>query len=157
MGIIPAMKTEETKTPETTKKKIIKLSRMANNYIWMSSGFNSEFYNDPDVKKAMVDAFGRVKQVKLLIGGDVEERKSEVGWIFEAAEKFKEKLRIRQCESVPHWLIIDGKHFRLERPHPMGAVGVDNLVVYNVDPPAISEILRQRFDKWWGSATPVNP
>jgi len=151
------MKTEEVKTPETTKEKIIKLSQMANDYMWMSSGFNSEFYNDLDVKKAIVDAFGRVKQVKLLIEGNVEERKSEVGWLFEAAEEFKEKLRIRQCDRVPHWLIVDGKHFRLERPHPIGVVGVDNLVVYDVYPPAISEILRRRFDKWWGTATPVNP
>lgn len=157
MGILRAMKTEEAKTSETTKEKIIKLSQMANNYMWMSSGFNSEFYNDPDVKKAMVDAFGRVKQVKLLIEGDVEERKSEVGWLFEAAKEFEKKLRIRQCERVPHWLIIDGKHFRLERPHPIGVVGVDNLVVYNVDPPVISEILRRKFDKWWGAATSVNP
>lgn len=151
------MKTEEVNTPETTKEKIIKLSQMANNYMWMSSGFNSEFYNDHDVKKAIVDAFGRVKQVKLLIEGNVEERKSEVGWLFEAAEEFKEKLRIRQCERVPHWLIIDGKHFRLERPHPIGVVGVNNLVVYDVGPPAISEILRRRFDKWWGAATHVIP
>ena len=151
------MKTEEVNTPETTKEKIIKLSQMANNYMWMSSGFNSAFYNDHDVKKAIVDAFGRVKQVKLLIEGNAEERKSEVDWLFEAAEEFKKKLRIRQCERVPHWLIIDGKHFRLERPHPIGVVGVKNLVVYDVKPPAISEILRRRFDKWWGAATPVNP
>ena len=151
------MKTEEAKTPEATKKKIIKLAKMAKKYVWMSSGLNSEFYNDPDIKKAMVDAFERVKQIRLLVEGNVEERKSEVGWIFGESKEFKEKLRIRQCERVPHWLIIDGKHFRLERPHPTGVVGVDNLVVYDVCPPAISEILRRKFEKWWGAATPIDP
>lgn len=151
------MKTEEAKTPEATKEKIIKLAQMAKNYLWMSSGFNSKFYNDPDVKKAMVDAFGRVKQIKLLIEGDAKERKSEVDWIFEEAKKFEEKLRIRQCKRVPHWLIIDGKHFRLERPHPTGVVGVDNLVVYDVGNPVISETLRRKFETWWGAATSVDP
>ena len=151
------MKTEEAKTPEATKEKIIKLAQMAKNYLWMSSGFNSKFYNDPDVKKAMVDAFGRVKQIKLLIEGDAKERKSEVDWIFEEAKKFEDKLRIRQCKRVPHWLIIDGKHFRLERPHPTGVVGVDNLVVYDVGNPVISETLRRKFETWWGAATSVDP
>ena len=151
------MKTEEARTPETTKEKIIALLQLAKNYVWMSSGLNSEFYNDPNVKEAMSDAFRRVKQVKILIEGDAEERKNEMGWFFEEAKGLKEKLRIRQCNRVPHWLIIDGKHFRLERPHPTGVVGVDNLVVYNIDPPVISEILRRKFDKWWGMAILVDP
>ena len=151
------MKTEEVKTPETTKVKIIKLSQMAKNYMWMSSGFNSEFYNDPAVEKAMVDAFGRVKEVKLLIEGNAEDKEREVGWLSDAAKEFKGKLQIRQCERVPHWLIIDGKHFRLEKPHPIGVIGMKNLVVYDVDPPAISEILRRKFGEWWATASSVDP
>lgn len=151
------MKTEEARTPEATKEKIIKLVKMAKNYLWMSSGLNSKFYNDPDIKEAMVDAFGRVKQIRLLIDGDAKERKGEVDWIFEATKNFEEKLRIRQCKRVPHWLIIDGKHFRLERPHSTGGVGVDNLVVYDVSNPVISETLSRKFEKWWGAATLVDP
>ena len=154
---IGGMETEEVRTPEATKEKIIGLLQMAKKYVWMSSGLNSDFYNDPDIKKAMVDAFGRVNEVKILIEGDVEKKKSEVDWFFEEAKKFKEKIRIRQCKSILHWLIVDGKHFRLEKPHPIGVVGVDNLVVYNVDPPVISEFLMRKFDRWWGMGIPVDP
>ena len=153
MGIIHAMKTEETKTPETTKEKIINLLQKAKEYVWMSSGLNSEFYNDPDVKKAMIDAFGRVEQIRILIDGDVKERKNSVSWVFNETQKLEKKLQIRQCEGILHWLIIDGKHFRLEKPHPSGMIGVKNLVVYDVDQPAISEILRQKFDEWWDIAS----
>lgn len=154
-GII--MKTEEVGTSEITKAKIVGLLQAAKNYVWMSSGLNSEFYNDPDVKKAMMGAFKRVKEVKILIEGDAEEKKSKLGWLFEEAKKFKEKIRIRQCERALHWLIVDGKHFRLERPHPIGAVGVDNLLVYDMDPPVLSEALMRRFDEWWTRGIKVDP
>ena len=108
------------------------------------------------VEKAMVDAFGRVKEVKLLIEGNAEDKEREVGWLSDAAKEFKGKLQIRQCERVPHWLIIDGKHFRLEKSHPIGAIGRKNLAVYDVDQPYISEILEQKFEDWWNIANLSN-
>lgn len=150
------MKTEEVNTPETTKDKIIKLSQMAKKYIWMSSGFNSEFYDDPAVKKAMVDAFERVDEVKLLIEGNEDNKKNVVGWLFDAATEFKGKIKIKQCERVPHWLIIDGKHFRLEKPHPIGEIGNRNLVVFNIDRPDLSEVLKRKFCEWWDVASSIN-
>lgn len=151
------MKTEETVTSETTKEKIINLLQKAKKYVWMSSGLNSEFYNDPNVKKAMIDAFGQVKQIRILIDGNAAERKTEVSWIFEEAKRSEKKLQIRQCKGVLHWLIVDGKHFRLEKTHPIGVVGIQNLVVYDIDPPAISEILRRKFGEWWARASSVDP
>jgi len=157
MGMMRAMKTEETKTSETTKEKIINLLQKAKKYVWMSSGLNSKFYNDPDVKKAMIDAFGQVEQIRILVDGDVKERKNSVSWVFEEAQKLGKKLQIKQCEGILHWLIIDGKHFRLEKPHSVGVIGIKNLVVYDVDQPAISEILKRKFDEWWTIASSVDP
>lgn len=157
MGIIRAMKTEETKTSETTKEKIINLLQKAKKWVWMSSGLHPEFYNDPDVKNAMIDAFERVEQIRILIDGDAKERKNRVGWVFEEAQKLEKKLQIKQCEGILHWLIIDGKHFRLEKPHSAGVVGVKNLVVYDVDRPAISKILERKFEEWWTIASSVDP
>jgi len=151
------MKTEEVRTSGSTKSKILGLLQVAKNYVWMSSGLNSEFYNDPDVKKAMMETFKRVKEVKILIDGDAEETKSKVGWLFEDAKRFKGRIRIRQCERILHWLIVDGKHFRLEKTHPIGAVGVDNLVVYDIDPPVLSEGLIRRFDEWWNRGITIDP
>jgi phosphatidylserine/phosphatidylglycerophosphate/cardiolipin synthase-like enzyme len=157
MGIIRAMKTVETKTPETTKEKIINLLQRAKEHVCMSSGLYPEFYNDLDVKNAMIDAFGRVERIRILIDGDAKERKNRLGWIFEEAKKPEKKLQIKQCEGVLHWLIIDGKHFRLEKSHPVGVVGVKNLVVYDVDQPAISKLLQRKFDEWWTIASSVDP
>ncbi len=151
------MRTEETNKPTDTKTKIISLLQKANEYVWMSSGFNSSFYNDPDVKKAMDDSFRRVKQVKIIVDGDADTKKKEVSWLFDLAKELSGKLQIRQCEAVLHWLVADGKHFRLEKPHLHGDVGIKNLLVYDVSPPVISEFLRRKFDKWWSMATPVDP
>ncbi len=150
------MKTEETNKPLDTKTKIINLLQRANDYIWMSTGLNSDFYNDADVKKSMIDAFGRVKNVRLLIEGDAEAKKTNVGWLFEEAKKLKGKLQIRQCDEVMHWIMVDGKHFRLEKNHDFGIIGVNNLFVCDVQPPAIAEILKRKFDEWWFVANPVD-
>ncbi len=151
------MKTEETSKPADTKMKIISLLQKANEYVWMSSGFNSGFYNDPDVKKAMDDSFKKVKQVKIIIDGDIDIKKKELGWLFDLAKLLNGKLQIRQCRTVLHWLIVDGKHFRLEKTHLFNEVGIKNLLVYDINPPVISEILRRKFDKWWSMAIPVDP
>lgn len=147
------VETEEVNTPETTKEKIIKLSNLAKDYIYMSSGFNSDFYNDPDVKKSMFDAFKRVEEVKLIVEVNAEDTTSKVDWISNVVTNLKEKLQIKQRNQVPHWLIIDGTHFRLEKEHPIGKVGMKNLVVYDVSNPDISKILEQKFDEWWATSS----
>ncbi len=151
-----SMKTEETKKPVDTKTKIILLLDKANEYIWMSTGLNKEFYNDGDVKNAMVRSFERVKQIRVLIDGEAESKKKEINWLFDIAKESKGKVQIKQTEDVLHWLISDGKHFRLEKAHLDGIVGERNLFVCDVEPPAISEILRSKFNMWWISAKPVD-
>lgn len=151
------MKTEETDDPEITKTKLISLLTRANEFVWMSSGFNPEFYNDAGVKKALTDALGRVKQLRIIIDGDADVKKKEVSWLFELAKepKNRDKLQIRQCDGVPHWLISDGKHFRLEKPHPMGVIRVNNLLVYDVTRQVLSEILKRQFNDWWMNCKPI--
>lgn len=151
------MKTEETKTPETTKEKIVSLLKLANDYVWMSTGLNAEFYNDSEVKAAMVDAFKRVNRVRVLISGDIEDKKEEVMWFFDLVKELDGKIQVRQCAEVLHWVISDGKHFRLERPHKVEVVGVNNLLVYDVSPPVISDILKRRFDEWWDQSNTIEP
>lgn len=152
------MTTEETDDPGLTKMKIISLLSRANEYVWMSSGFNPEFYNDVGVKKAIEDALQRVKQFRIIIDGDVHTKKNEVGWLFEQLKNPKNKnvLEIRQCIGVPHWLISDGKHFRLEKPHVPGIIRVSNLLVYDVNRPVLSEILKRKFNEWWMDCKTIN-
>jgi len=151
-----SMKTEETIEPSDTKTKIIYLLDKANEYIWMSTGLNKDFYNDDTIKNAMVKSFERVKQIRILIDGDSESKKKEISWLFDVAKQYKGKVQIKETEDILHWLISDGKHFRLEKAHQNGIVGVNNLFVCDVEPPAISEILRSKFNRWWVSAKTVD-
>lgn len=160
MVIFNSMTTEKTNTPETTKEKIIHLLDKSKEYIWMSTGLHPDFYNDTDIKEAMVDSFKRVKQIRIIISGNVEtveSNKTKVGWIFELKNKCKEKLQFKQSELVPHWLIIDGKHFRLEKPHTSVGIGEKNLFVTDVNQPVISDILEAKFEKWWFEAKSIEP
>lgn len=150
-----SMKTEETNKSESTKQKIINLLDMSKEYVFMSSGLNRAFYNDEDVKNSMVNAFERVKTVKIIIDGNAEIKKTEIKWLFDLIKRLNGKVQIKQSENLLHWLIADGKHFRLEKPHVKEQIGINNLFVCNVEPPAISEILVRKFDNWWFEAKPI--
>ncbi len=155
--LVDNMQTQEVRGEEQTKEKIINLLERSEKYIWMSSGLNSEFYNDPDVKTAMVNAFKQVEDVRIIIDGDYKTKKVELRWLFEIAQQFREKIRIKQHQNLLHWLIVDGKHFRLERPHKTEMVGVDNLFVIDVFQPIVSDMLNKKFTKWWLKATSIEP
>lgn len=145
----------ESIEPIDTRTKIINLLQRANEYIWISTGLDSDFYNDANVKKAMVDAIEKVKKVRIIIDGNVDVKKTEVSWLFEITKELKEKIQIKQKEEVLHWLIVDGRHFRLEKPHPVGIVGEKNLFVCNVKPSTFPEIVKRDFEKWWNTAEEI--
>ena len=104
-----------------------RLLSKAENFIWISSSFNLEFYLDNNLKKAMSDAFNRVNEIRIIVDAPMESIKREMSWLFELSETITEKLRIKQNNDVLHWLIVDGKHIRLEKPHKKGIVGVKNV------------------------------
>lgn len=142
------MRTEETNNPEIAKKKIIGLLERAENYIWISTGLSSEFYNDAELKSAMTEAFKRVREIRIIIDGNADIKKAEVPWLFNIAMEIKQKLQIREKERILHWLIVDGRHFRLEKKHYSCEVGTGNIAVCNAFEP-IPKILMTEFDKWW--------
>lgn len=133
------------------KNKIISLLERCKNYLWISTGFDLEFYNDGKIKNAMVETFMRVEEVRIIIDGDVETKKNELTWLFEVANEHKEKIQIRQAEGILHWFIVDGKHFRLEKWHPSGVVWTDNLFIYDSDL-IISEKLKRDYENFWYNA-----
>ena len=150
------MVTEKTSTPETTKEKIIYLFNKSNKYLWMSSGFNSEFYTDPDIMSAMTNAFNRVGEIRILIQGDIADRMDSLKWLFAIKAQFGDKIQIKQVMNVPHWLIVDGKHFRLEKHHITGAIGDNNLFITDINQPLVSDMIERRFEDWWfNKASPI--
>lgn len=154
MNIVFKDKLEQTGDIEITKIKIISLLQKAENFIWFSSSFNSEFYSDQNLIKEMSDAFNRVKEIRIIVDAPIKSIKREMSWLFELSESMKEKLRIRQNNNVLHWLIVDGKHIRLEKPHSKGIVGVKNVFDYNISSD-ISVILMRNFDDWWNNSKPA--
>lgn len=149
------MVTEKTNTPETTKEKIICLFSKSNKYIWMSSGFNTEFYTDPHIMDAMTNAFKRIGEIRILIEGDITNRMDSLKWLFAFKAQFGNKLQIKNAMNIPHWLIVDGKHFRLEKEHIIGAVGNNNLFVTDVKQPLVSDVIKRRFEDWWFRASSI--
>ena len=147
-------KLDQTDDVKITKTKIINLLKKAENFIWISSSFNLEFYSDKNLKKEMSDAFNRVNEIRIIVDAPMESIKREMSWLFELSETMKEKLRIRQNNDVLHWVIVDGKHIRLEKPHQKGIVGVKNVFDYNISSD-ISIILMRNFDDWWKNSEPV--
>ena len=151
------MKTEEVKEPETTKAKIIDLLNRAKDFAWISTGLNKEFYNDPEVIEVMKKSFGRVKHIRVLLSGDEDVKRADVPWFFDFAKELGDKIQIRRCARVPHWVVSDGKHFRLEKAHEIGKIGTNNLFVRDVSPPAISDLLMRDFDNWWFESAEIKP
>jgi hypothetical protein len=143
---------EEVSGIEKTEQKIADLLSRGKKYIWMSTGLNPRFYNRPHIKHAMTKALEKVKQFRLLLDVDIKERKKEMSWLFDLMSE--KGFEIRYRKNVPHWLIVDGKHFRLEKFHPPTTMGVKNLVVYNMDF-TLSEVLQYTFSEWWNNANPA--
>lgn len=150
-----SMVTEKTNTPETTKEKIIHLLEKSKQYVWMSSGLNTTFYNDKEIISAMTGAFKRDKEVRIIIQGDIVEKRDSLKWLFDLKNQFGNKIQIRQIDQMPHWLIADGKHFRLEKPHGNEVIGMKNLFVTDVNQPIITDVLERKFENWWNAATPM--
>lgn len=149
------MVTEKTSTPETTKDKIICLFNKANKYIWMSSGFNTDFYTDSQVMDAMTKAFNRSGEIRILIEGDITNIRDSFNWLFALKAQLGNKIQVKNVMNIPHWLIVDGNHFRLEKEHVKGAVGINNLFITDVKEPLVSDVIQRKFEDWWFRATPI--
>jgi len=143
------MRTEEFENP---KEVIPKLLDKAKKYVWISTGLYPDFYNDSQIQKAITNAAKQVKSFRVLIDGNAKEKLKKVKWLLELE---KEGLvEIRQTKKVRHWMIVDGVHFRLEKPHLEDEMGKKNLIVWNADP-AASRILTRIWLKWWSNAEPI--
>lgn len=142
---------DETATLEGTNEKIIGLLKNANKSILMSTGLHTDFYGDESVKTVMMDAIKRVKSIKIIITEKYDPVPQNISWLFALKEELKDKIQIRYKEDALHWLIIDDKNIRLERPHPIGKIGVNNFFDINV-PKDLINVLKAQFYEWWLSA-----
>ncbi len=136
---------------DEVKEKVIDLFSRAKKSLWMSTSLYPEFYNDDAVKSALEGKISKL-DFRLLLDRDVdvEKRKKEVPWIFRRAKS----IRVATAK-LPHWIIVDGKHFRLEKMHPHNKPGDKNIIVYDMDR-IVGDILKEEFSEWWFNGKPVS-
>jgi len=146
------MRLEESvdKDPEA---KIVELYDSARDTIWSSTSLVVDFYKRSTIEKAIEDAAARVGDFRLLIdaGVDWEQRKHQMPWLVDLAKRPNVTIR-RSLHPVQHWLVVDGRHFRLEKVHPEGKIGKKNLVIWNAIKP-LADKLRDKWSEWWDDAT----
>lgn len=134
---------------------IIDLFQNAKNSIWMSSNLQTEFYNRPSVRKAFEDGLGRVRDFILLLDSSVdwEKRRMELPWLNTIIQTRHFPVR-KSDKPILHWIIVDGKNFRLEKPHDDDEVKTSNMVIKDATKP-ISDLLQNRFLNWWNKAVSI--
>ena len=142
---------------------ITKLLNLACKSVWLSSNLSPEFYHRQTVKEAIISSLDRVKDFRLLLDPSVDwvARKKNIPWIVPFVEKGQIKVR-KSIQPIPHWLLIDGTHFRLEKEHKGDLSETNNLILYNVatqknfDPAKLltTSVLSQ-FELWWTNGVGV--
>lgn len=146
------MKVEEITDIDKTAQKVIQLHEKAKKSIEMSTGLHLVFHNKPEVREAIQTAARRIKGTyNLLLDSHVKVREvmEECHWVFDLQRELGEKFSIRQSRKpIPHWIIVDGKHFRIGKPHPPTVALLGNAVIWDADRD-VSVILQKRFYSMW--------
>ena len=135
---------------------MVALFEKASNYVWMSSALYPAFYDRENVRQAFRSSAERVNVFDLLLGANVDwdQRKLQLPWLAELVSCGRIKAR-KSNARIPHWLVIDGKHFRLEKKHHEDVFETSNLIVWSADKP-IADMLQERFIRWWRNASPID-
>jgi len=129
--------------------KIIELLEAAHDRLWMGSRLHPDFYNREKVKQAMITTANKVNEFHLLFDTQAnwQERKSQLPWIVDLVKNGR--ITIRKSEyPIPHWMVVDGKHFRLEKEHPQNVTKTSNLIIWDSFKP-IADMLQDTFNSWW--------
>jgi hypothetical protein len=97
----------------------------------------------------------KVKDFRLLLDANVkwEQVASELPWLVDLAKQGLIKIR-KSRDRIPHWLIVDRKHIRLEKMHPPEEIGSENIILLNTDE-AICDLLNLEWSKMWENALNV--
>lgn len=112
----------------------------------VSGGFSSRLYLD---HKGIVDAIKQALKgeckVEIAVGPDAKEETLKF-WDLHGASIF-----LLDQWPVQHFAVVDGKHVRLEDPHPAGEEKQVQYVVYNFK---YADLLQKRFDALKKEARP---
>jgi len=93
-----------------------------------------------------------VDLVRILLDCDVDpdDIRAHHPWMFDLPKT----LIARAGGHVPHWVVVDGRDFRLEKPHELGTTKRDNIRILDCDP-VIAEVLMKDAEAMWSGASAV--
>jgi len=136
---------------------VIGLLSGATKSVQMSTTLFPDFYQGRDqVQLAVTEAAKRCKgnfDILLDLEAKPDELRDKVPFIFELAKKNLVKLH-HSTLPVPHWLIIDGRDARIEKPHPLYEPTGSNTVVWNMTAD-LSKEMQEKFRQFVALASPV--
>lgn len=136
---------------------ISNLFDLANEKVMMTTDLYPQFYTRERVANSMKGAIGRVGSFRIILDShvSVDSLRSQMPWLFGNA-----KVEIEQSdEPIPHWMAIDGRHFRFEKPHAANTPGRSNFIILNADKdekirPMIAEAV-EILDNMWEDSESV--
>ena len=133
---------------------LVKLWKKADDYVWMSTDLNPSFYQREEIRNVMSETASRISDFRLILGkgADWDKIKRELPWFLKLVKSGR--IQVKRNESVPHWMIVDGKHFRLEKEHPEGVIETSNLVIWDAKK-SLVDLLQSKFKNWWDVAASI--
>lgn len=154
----PELKEIKEGSEELVEEAIADLFNSAKLSVIMSTSLHTGFYNEDRVHHSLEDAARRVESFRILLDNDVdvEASKRELAWLFELKANGRLELA-KSNQSIPHWMVVDERSIRMEKPHPRGERGSSNLIIKNADAnllPLIDDIVTT-LERLWEQATPV--
>jgi hypothetical protein len=143
-------------------KEISELYGYATKSVYLSSGI-TEFFEYPEIREAFTKAAEKLSDpIQLILDSRVDwsERKGKLPWL--TALVSSGKVIIKQSdEAIPHWIIVDADHIRLEKEHPPKPIQVSNAILYNTKDTEDKTIKRlisavlDNFAAWWNYGSVV--
>ncbi|MCL2643773.1 MAG: hypothetical protein FWD52_09805 [Candidatus Bathyarchaeota archaeon] len=157
---------EADPTKLETRQEIISLVDSAKHSIYATTRLATRFFNNLDVEEVYTRAAAKPVKINFLLepGIDWNEKQQEIGWLGTLINNDRQDVfKIRQStEKLPHWIIVDGTHIRLEEEHDEKAALVSNSIIYNtktqkdVAIKLFAETVLETFALWWKDSTRVH-
>ena len=133
-------------------KEIPALIGRAKNHVMWSTALYPTFFNSAKVKENIHNAVDRGVYFKILIGPPGRPL-NKIPWLYEL-KKERSNVEVRKTtQRIRHVVYVDGKHVRIEDPHPDREKGEWNVIIYNT---CIARSGERDFNSVWDTAEEVD-
>jgi len=150
---------------EDTRAKILELINCARHTIYFSTRLEKDFFEKIDVQTAYIRATTRGVHIRMLIeptiNWDTKINETGLTWL-KGLKTDGYKFEVRQSrEKIPHWIIVDKNHIRIEKTHKDTDKTVSNSIYFNLKTQSTAQrelFLKGTlaiFDDWWYDSDPV--